>query len=250
LASGPLSAARSHRKRCTSHRHRLFITRHLHRFTSRHLSMSRQHPSTLDRGITGIGIEVIDARASNLSSVSTRPSSRGAGIPSTGRAMSCCDQLSALPQLRSAVPRQALELSPSHLLNLTAVWPRSGSSSHSRLLGISFLPILGVKSKERAIMKSCVSTIGLGIAVFAFFGFQPAEAGCQLIHATHSAPSQAKAVETSQALALRSDPLVPRLGAGLWILIHGCARTAHPPFNSVSWLARFPAAYVLYQQQV
>ena len=25
--------------------------------------MSRQHPSTLDRGITGIGIEVIDARA-------------------------------------------------------------------------------------------------------------------------------------------------------------------------------------------
>jgi hypothetical protein len=147
LASGPLSAARSHRKRCTSHRHRLFITRHLHRFTSRHLSMSRQHPSTLDRGITGIGIEVIDARASNLSSVSTRPSSRGAGIPSTGRAMSCCDQLSALPQLRSAVPRQALELSPSHLLNLTAVWPRSGSSSHSRLLGISFLPILGVKSR-------------------------------------------------------------------------------------------------------
>jgi hypothetical protein len=99
-------------------------------------------------------------------------------------------------------------------------------------------------------MKSCVSTIGLGIAVFAFFGFQPAEAGCQLIHATHSAPSQAKAVETSQALALRSDPLVPRLGAGLWILIHGCARTAHPPFNSASCLARFPAAYVLYQQQV
>ena len=63
-------------------------------------------------------------------------------------------------------------------------------------------------------MKSCVSTIGLGIALFAFFGFQPAEAGCQLIHATHSATSQAKAVETSQALALRSDPLVPRLGAG------------------------------------
>ena len=42
-----------------------------------------------------------------------------------------------------------------------------------KLLGISFLPILGVKSKERAIMKSCVSTIGLGIAVFAFFGFSP-----------------------------------------------------------------------------
>jgi hypothetical protein len=53
-------------------------------------------------------------------------------------------------------------------------------------------------------MKSCLSTIGLGIAVFAFFGFQPAVAGCQLIHATHSARSQAKAVETSRALALRS----------------------------------------------
>ena len=54
-------------------------------------------------------------------------------------------------------------------------------------------------------MKSCLSTIGLGIAVFAFFGLQPAaEAGCQLINATHSAQSQAKAVETSQALALRS----------------------------------------------
>ena len=53
-------------------------------------------------------------------------------------------------------------------------------------------------------MKSCLSTIGLGIAVFAFFGFQPAEAGCELIHATHSARSQAKAVQASQALALRS----------------------------------------------
>ena len=44
-------------------------------------------------------------------------------------------------------------------------------------------------------MKSCLSKIGLGIAVFALFGFQPAEAGCQLIHATHSARAQAKAVE-------------------------------------------------------
>ena len=52
-------------------------------------------------------------------------------------------------------------------------------------------------------MKSCLSTIGR-IAVFAFFGVQPALADCQLIHATHSARSQAKAVETSQALALRS----------------------------------------------
>ena len=58
-ASEPLSAARSHRKRCTSLRHRRFITRHLHRFTSRHPCTS--HPSTLDRGITGVRIEAIDA---------------------------------------------------------------------------------------------------------------------------------------------------------------------------------------------
>ena len=53
-------------------------------------------------------------------------------------------------------------------------------------------------------VKSCLSTIGLGIVAFASFGFQPADAGCQLIHATHSARSQAKAVETSRALALGS----------------------------------------------
>ena len=35
-------------------------------------------------------------------------------------------------------------------------------------------------------MKSCLSTIGLGIAVFAFFGFQPAVAGCQ--YTPHTAP--------------------------------------------------------------
>jgi hypothetical protein len=53
-------------------------------------------------------------------------------------------------------------------------------------------------------MKRFLSATGFGIAVFAFFGLQPAEAGCQLITATHSARSQAKAVETSQALALQS----------------------------------------------
>ena len=61
LASEPLSAARSHRKRCTSRRPRRSITHHLHRFTSRRLSTSRQHPFTLDRRITGVRIEVIDA---------------------------------------------------------------------------------------------------------------------------------------------------------------------------------------------
>jgi len=53
-------------------------------------------------------------------------------------------------------------------------------------------------------VKSCLYPIGLCVAAFVFFGDQPAEAGCQLIHATHSARSQAKAIETSRALALKS----------------------------------------------
>ena len=55
-------------------------------------------------------------------------------------------------------------------------------------------------------MKSFLSTSTgvLGIAAFTFCGLQPAKAGCQLITATHSARSKAKAVETSQALVLQS----------------------------------------------
>ena len=61
LASEPWSAVRSHRKRCMSLRRRRSITRRLHLFTSRRLSTSR--PSTLDRGITVVHIEVIGASA-------------------------------------------------------------------------------------------------------------------------------------------------------------------------------------------
>jgi hypothetical protein len=41
-------------------------------------------------------------------------------------------------------------------------------------------------------------------AGFFLFGLQPAEAGCELVTATHSAPTRVKAVQTSQALALQS----------------------------------------------
>jgi hypothetical protein len=44
----------------------------------------------------------------------------------------------------------------------------------------------------------------LGVAIFALCGLRPAEAGCQLITATHSARSKAEAAQTSQALALQS----------------------------------------------
>jgi hypothetical protein len=42
------------------------------------------------------------------------------------------------------------------------------------------------------------------VAGFFLFGLQPAEAGCELVTATHSAPTRVKAVQTSQALALQS----------------------------------------------
>lgn len=44
----------------------------------------------------------------------------------------------------------------------------------------------------------------LGVAVFAFCGISAAEAGCQLVTATHSAGSKAQAARTSQALAVQS----------------------------------------------
>ena len=44
----------------------------------------------------------------------------------------------------------------------------------------------------------------LGVAVFVWCGVRPAEAGCQLIKATHSADSKAEAAQTSRALAVQS----------------------------------------------
>ena len=58
--------------------------------------------------------------------------------------------------------------------------------------------------KGVGMVKHYLSRIALGVVAFAFLGFQPAGAACQLIHATHSARSQAKAIETSRALALKS----------------------------------------------
>ena len=55
-------------------------------------------------------------------------------------------------------------------------------------------------------MKSHAANIGevICVAVFDFLGLQPAHAGCELVTATHSAPTRVKAVQTSQALALQS----------------------------------------------
>ena len=79
LASEPWSAVRSHRKRCTSRRRRRSTTHRLHLFTSRRLSTWR--PSTLGRGITVVRIEVIGARASNLSSMPQMRNPASCGEP-------------------------------------------------------------------------------------------------------------------------------------------------------------------------
>ena len=42
------------------------------------------------------------------------------------------------------------------------------------------------------------------VAGFFLVGLKPAVAGCELVTATHSAPTRVKAVQTSQALALQS----------------------------------------------
>jgi hypothetical protein len=101
--------------------------------------------------------------------------------------------------------------------------------------GHYFHPFHGASREEFETVKSCSSTIGLSVAVFAFFGFKPAEAGCQLIHATHSARSQAKVVETSQALALRSAYDLQR--AMGWSHI---TMSAHPVQGEPFWKAVRP----------
>jgi hypothetical protein len=61
-------------------------------------------------------------------------------------------------------------------------------------------------------MKSPLAKIGgvVCIAVCALLATQRAEAGCELVTATHSAPTRVKAVQTSQALALQSAYNVQR----------------------------------------
>ena len=49
-----------------------------------------------------------------------------------------------------------------------------------------------------------MSVAVLGVAAFALCGVRPAQAGCQLITATHSADSKADAAQSSRALALQS----------------------------------------------
>ncbi len=49
-----------------------------------------------------------------------------------------------------------------------------------------------------------MGVVVLASSVFALWGLNPAEAGCQLVTATHSANSKAEAAQSSRALAVQS----------------------------------------------
>ena len=49
-----------------------------------------------------------------------------------------------------------------------------------------------------------ITAAALGAAGFVFVGLQPAEAGCQLVKATHSSSSKGVAAKMSQALVMQS----------------------------------------------
>jgi hypothetical protein len=53
-------------------------------------------------------------------------------------------------------------------------------------------------------LRTVVAVLAVGGVAFAAVGLRPAEAGCQLITATHSAPSKAEAAQSSRALAVQS----------------------------------------------
>jgi len=55
-----------------------------------------------------------------------------------------------------------------------------------------------------------VAVLAVAGVAFTSFGTKPAEAGCQLVTATHSAPSKAEAAQSSRALAVQSAYQVKR----------------------------------------
>ena len=75
----------------------------------------------------------------------------------------------------------------------------------------------------------------LSIAVFVLLGPQPAYPGCELVTATHSAPTRVKAVQTSQALALQSVYNVQR--ARGWSSV---SLSPHPVAGDPFWKAVRP----------
>jgi hypothetical protein len=67
-----------------------------------------------------------------------------------------------------------------------------------------------------------MSVAVMAIVAFALCGLRPAEAGCQLIKATHSGPSKVEAARSSRALAVQSAYDLKR--AKGWSYVHLSAR--------------------------
>jgi len=66
-----------------------------------------------------------------------------------------------------------------------------------------FSPQLGDQEMLHFLRMGVAVLAGSGFA-FASFGMKPVEAACQLVTATHSAPSKAEAAQSSRALAVQS----------------------------------------------
>jgi hypothetical protein len=66
-----------------------------------------------------------------------------------------------------------------------------------------FSPQLGDQEMLHFLRMGVAVLAGAGFA-FASFGMKPVEAACQLVTATHSAPSKAEATQSSRALAVQS----------------------------------------------
>lgn len=66
-----------------------------------------------------------------------------------------------------------------------------------------FSPQLGDQEMLHFLRMGVAVLAGAGFA-FASFGMKPVEAACQLVTATHSAPSKAEAAQSSRALAVQS----------------------------------------------
>ena len=76
---------------------------------------------------------------------------------------------------------------------------------------------------------------GVTVAMCTFYGLEPANASCELVKATHSAPSRQKAVQTSQALTLQSAYAVQRARGWNQITL-----SAYPVLGEPFWKAVRP----------
>jgi hypothetical protein len=82
----------------------------------------------------------------------------------------------------------------------------------------------------------------LGAAALIFFASEPAQAGCELIKATHSAGSKAEAAKSSQALVVQSAAELKRKKRWSYVTLYAKKVKGDPFWNAVRPGAPPPAA--------